>query len=325
MSIAGGRQPRVAVVGATGTVGGQLADLIGEREFPFAELKLFASEEGSSETIENEGQRYPLVRLSTPADLANFDLAFLAIPEERALELIEEHPGPILIDLSAASRAPGHAPILAPGVVTREQVQKLMASKVFAVPNPAAQVIATILTAVGVEAGFAGATYLAGASTMGRERITELFNQSADLLNARLDIEDGSVQTAFNLFIPEQGAKLADAITAQAMTLLGGRAAGLAVQVVQVPAFHGSAVSLSLSGSDSTVREWPKRLRAAPGVLLIEGDDPAGLVDAIGQEATVVRMRQGNGGALIWAVFDNARMAAFAALWIAESLWFSFS
>jgi aspartate-semialdehyde dehydrogenase len=154
--------------------------------------------------------------------------------------------------------------------------------------------------------------------------VTDLFNQSADLLNARLDIEDGSIQTAFNLFIPEQGPKLADAIMAQVEALLGVRTK-LAVQVVQVPAFHGSAVALSLSGANSDVREWSARLRTAPGVLLIEGDDPAGFVDAIGQEATIVRMRPGNGGAVIWAVFDSARMAAFAALWIAESLWFSFS
>jgi aspartate-semialdehyde dehydrogenase len=157
VSIAGGGQPRVAVVGATGTVGGQLADLIGEREFPFAELKLFASEAGSSETIENEGQRYPVAQFGGASDLANFDIVFLAIPEEKALELIDEHPGPILIDLSAASRPPGHAPILAPGVVTREHVQKLKANKVFAVANPVSQLLATILMATGAEAGFVGA------------------------------------------------------------------------------------------------------------------------------------------------------------------------
>jgi aspartate-semialdehyde dehydrogenase len=324
VSIAGGRQPRVAVVGSTGTVGGQLVDLINEREFPFAELKLFASEAGSSETIEDEGIRYPVERLNAASDLAHFDIAFLAVPEERALELIEEHPGPILIDLSAGSRPVSNVPLLAPGLVTREQVQKLKAHKVFAVPNPAAQVIATLLLATASENGFAGATFLAGASTLGRERVTDLFNQSADLLNARLDIDDGNIQTAFNLFIPEQDAKLADAITAQALKLLGG-AARLAVQVVQVPAFHGSAVTLSLNAGDSDVGTWPGRLRAAPGVLLIEGDDSAGFVDAIGQEAMIVRMRSGNGGAVIWSVFDSARMAAFAALWVAESLWFSFS
>jgi aspartate-semialdehyde dehydrogenase len=324
VSLAGGRQPRVAVVGATGTVGGQLVDLIGEREFPFAELKLFASEAGSSEPIESEGKRYPVARLNTPAEIANFDIAFLAVPEERALELIEEHPGPILIDLSAAGRTPAGTPIVAPGVNSRDQVRKLQANKVFAVPNPAAQAIATIISATGTRTSFAGATFLAGASAVGRERVSDLFNQSADLLNARLDVEDASTQVAFNLFIPDYGGKLADAITAQAAVLIGEKA-HLAVQVVQVPAFHGSAIGLSLAGVESEVREWPGRLRAAPGVLLIEGEDQAGFVDAVGQEAMIVRMRPGSGGAIIWAAFDSARMAAFAALWIAESLWFSFS
>ena len=100
---------------------------------------------------------------------------------------------------------------------------------------------------------------------------------------------------------------------------LGARAAALLRQAIL------ESLVLSLSGGDSVVREWTGRLRAAPGVLLIEGDDPAGFVDAIGQEATIVRMRPASGGAVIWAVFDSARMAAFAALWIAESLWFSFS
>jgi len=324
VSIAGGRKPRVAVIGATGTVGGQIVDLIGEREFPYAELKLFASEEGSSEPIEGEGKRYPVERLKAAADLADFDLAFLAVPEDRAIELIEDHPGPILIDLSAAYRPPANAPIVAPGVVTREQVQKLKGHKVFAVPNPAAQVIATILTAVGAEGAFAGATHLIGASAGGRELVSQLFNQSADVLNARLNLEDDIVQLAFNLFMPANAAKLADSIAAQTAALTGGRS-GLAVQVVQAPAFHGSAVALSLSAPAGGVSEWTTRLRAAPGVLLIEGDDPAGFVDAVGQEAVIVRMRQAIGGALFWAVYDSTRMAAFAALWIAESLWFTFS
>jgi aspartate-semialdehyde dehydrogenase len=324
VSITGGRQPRVAVIGATGTVGGQLVDLIGEREFPFAELKLFASEAGSSEPIESEGKRYPVARLDAPSELANFDIAFLAVPEERALELIDEHPGPILIDLSAAARPPGNAPIVAPGVISREQVRKLQANKVFAIPNPAAQAIATIISSIGATDGFAGATYLAGASTVGRERVSDLFNQSADLLNARLDIEDGGSQVAFNLFIPEYGSKLADAIAAQ-VAALSGNGGHLAVQVVQVPAFHGSAITLSLGGSVSEVRQWAGRLRTAPGVLMIEGEDPAGFADAVGQETMILRLRQSNGGAIIWAAFDSARMAAFAALWVAESLWFSFS
>ena len=66
-------------------------------------------------------------------------------------------------------------------------------------------------------------------------------------------------------------------------------------------------------------------MRAAPGILFIEGDDPAGFVDAVGQEAVIVRMKRNAAGAVFWCVFDSARVAAVSALWIAESLWFTFS
>jgi hypothetical protein len=36
-------------------------------------------------------------------------------------------------------------------------------------------------------------------------------------------------------------------------------------------------------------------------------------------------MRASGNGAVMWCVFDSARVAATTALWIAESLWFPFS
>jgi len=210
-----GREPRVAVVGATGTVGSQVADLIGEREFPCSELLLFASEAGSSDSVESAGRTLTVTRLNSPADLANCDIAFLAVPEIRALEIIEERPGPVLIDLSATARLPSSVPMIAPGLVARDRVQDFKAHKVIAVPHPAAQVIATVIGALGIESGFIGATVLAGASAGGRERVSDLFNQTADLLNARLDLGEEQTQLAFNLFIPENGNALADAIGAR--------------------------------------------------------------------------------------------------------------
>jgi aspartate-semialdehyde dehydrogenase len=322
--MASGREPRVAVVGATGTVGSQIADLIGEREFPCSELILFAAEPGSSDSVESAGQSLSVARLNSPADLASFDIAFLAVPEIRALEIIEERPGPVLIDLSAAERMPSSAPMIAPGLVPRDRVQDFKAHKLLAVPHPAAQVIATVINAIGITSGFAGATVLAGASAGGRERVSELFNQTAELLNARLDIGEEETQLAFNLYIPENGSALADAIAAQVKTL-GGDGPTIAVQFIQAPAFHGEAVAISVMSPAGEAREWIPKMRAAPGILFIEGDDPAGFVDAVGQEAVIVRMRPSGGGAVMWCVFDSARVAATTALWIAESLWFPFS
>lgn len=319
-----GREPRVAVVGATGTVGGQIVDLIGEREFPCSELLLFASEAGSSDSLESAGRSLTVTRLNSPSDLAGCDIAFLAVPESRALEIIDEAPGPVLIDLSAAARPRSQVPLIAPGLVARDHVQNFKAHRVIAVPHPAAQVIAIVINALGVESGFVGVTVISGASAGGRERVSDLFNQTADLLNARLDIAEGQTQLAFNVFIPENGGALSDAIAAQAAALTGGGPT-IAVQCLQAPAFHGEGVAISLAAQRGDASEWITRMRAAPGILFIEGDDPAGFVDAVGQEAVIVRMRQSGNGAVIWCVFDGARVAATTALWIAESLWFPFS
>jgi len=322
MAAASGRSIRLAVVGASGTVGSQIAELIGARDFSYAEVKLFGAEAGTSTTVESGGRTLTVAPLESPADLAGFDLVLLAVPETVAAEITVARPGPLLVDLSAATRPPSDAaPVVAPGLTPRERLLDLRRLNLLAVPHPAAQVIATVLSAIGVHAGFAGANVMLGASAGGREAVSELFNQSADLLNARLTLEEDKTQIAFNVFLPARGRELAGAIAAQAAALMG-TAPQLAVQVVQVPAFHGSAVALFVPTAD--MREWPLRLRAAPGVILVESDEASGFVDAIGQEAVLVRMGVPvAGGTALWCTFDSARIAALSALWIAETLAFA--
>jgi len=89
-------EPRVAVVGATGVVGNQIVDLIGARGFQLGELKLFATEAGSAQTLDAGGKEQLVEPLATPDALRNFDLAFLAIPGPAASEIITAAPGPIL-------------------------------------------------------------------------------------------------------------------------------------------------------------------------------------------------------------------------------------
>ncbi|HVA79385.1 MAG TPA: hypothetical protein VNF29_00485, partial [Candidatus Binataceae bacterium] len=72
---------------------------------------------------------------------------------------------------------------------------------------------------------------------------------------------------------------------------------------------------------------WIDRLRAAPGLLMVEDAEPLSLVDAIGQEAILVRAEDRPedrtehraAGSVIWCAFDNTRIAALCALWIAET------
>jgi aspartate-semialdehyde dehydrogenase len=316
MTAASGRAIKLAVVGAPGTVGGQIVELIGARDFSYAELKLFATNAGIAAEVESGDRAMPVSPLESAADLAPFDIAILAIPESEARGLINARPGPVLIDLSAATHTSSTAPVVAPGLTPRERVLKLESGKVFAVPHPAAQVIASVLNAIEARSGFAAANVMVAASADGREAITKLFNQSVDLLNARLDLGDEETQVAFNVFPPPNARELAEVISSQVGALLGG-SPQLTINIAKVPAFHGGALCLFVPPADD-VSEWPARLRSAPGIILVESDEASGLVDTVGQEGVVVRV--GGSGAALWCTYDSARIAALSALWIAETL-----
>ena len=312
------REPRVAVVGATGVVGNQIIDLIGARGFQLGELKLFATNAGSAQTLDAAGEERLVEPLATPDDLRGFDLAFLAIPAAAASEIVSARPGPILIDLSSASRAPADLPLVAPGLTPRAKFALLQDPKVFTIPHPAAHVLATCLNALGAHTGFVATTAMLGASAGGRDMLTTTVDQTTDLLSARLELDDDAIQRGFNIFMREHERSVATAISSQVISLLD-RSPVLAVQVAAMPVLHGSAIAIDLpaliDGGDA--REL---LRAAPGVLIAEEGEPLGIIDAVGQEAIVVSVEDRPGVLSLWCVFDNTRLAALGALWIAETL-----
>jgi len=307
---------RIALVGATGTIGSQLAELIGERNFPYAEMKLFAKDSAGS-LVEIGERSWPVARLNGARDLAGFDLAFLAVPPKVATEIIEAQPGPLLVDLSAATIEPRDGiAMVAPGLTVRERVAQFVHGQIVAVPHPGAQVLATILQALGSNS-FAGASIMLSASAHGHQGVSDLFQQSAELLNARLDLDDDP-QVAFNVFAFPQARELAGALAAQ-IGILGVDSSRLRIEIVRVPAFHGSGVTLFLPPEEAAIG-WPERLRSAPGLIVVANDEASGFVDAVGQEGAITRLSMDSKGAAIWCAFDATRLAALTALWIAETV-----
>jgi aspartate-semialdehyde dehydrogenase len=313
------REPKVAIVGATGAVGNQLVELIGARGFPLADLKLFATESGAAETITDSSGEDRLVEvMHAPSELREFDIAFLALPAPRAAEIVEANPGPTLIDLSAASQPPGKAPIVAPGLTSREHLESLRATTVFAVPHPVAHALAACIRTVDPGSRFITATAALGASAAGRRAVAIAVEQTTDLLSARLDLEDDEIQLGFNMFVRESQRGLAAAISAQTDRLLGAHHE-LALQVIAVPVLHGSGLAVTLPAADEYDR-MVAALHAAPGLLVQEPGEPLGVIDAVGQEAIIVSAERAGPGLALLCVFDNARLAALDALWIAETL-----
>jgi aspartate-semialdehyde dehydrogenase len=310
---------RVAVVGATGAVGEQLLELIASRHLAPMQLRVFASEVGASRTVDVGGQEHAVERLESPAQLADFDLAFLAVPERVAAAIIDAKPLALLIDLSAAARpAAANAPLVAPGHTPRERFAALRERGVIAVAHPAAHAIAACIRALDVAGDFAAATLLQGASAGGRERVAGAVAQSTDLLSGRLALEDDEVQRGFNLLVDDEERAAAGAIASQVGVLLS-RAPRLVLRVVAAPVLHGAGLALQIAAPAAAARA-EQALRAAPGLLLVERDEPLGIIDAVGQDAILVRADQTPSGPSLWCVFDNSRLAALTAVWAAENL-----
>jgi aspartate-semialdehyde dehydrogenase len=310
-------EPRVAVVGATGAVGNEIVELIAERGFPHSRLGLFATQSGAAGTVEADVDEYLVETLRDPDDLALFDLAFLAVPESAAIEITRAQPGPFLIDLSGASRHPSaNLPMVAPGLTSRDEISRLSGNSIFTIPHPAAHVLALCLEAL--KPSHAVATVMQGASAGGRGAIAQMVDQSTDLLGARLDLEDEEIQRAFNAFSRETERAAADRIAAQTAAIARDAIAPLTASLIGIPVLHGTGLTLAATIA-SEGDEWLERLRATPGVLLVEEGEPLSIVDGVGQEAIKVSAERDGSQVKLWCVFDNTRLAALVAVWVAET------
>jgi len=76
------RGQRLAVIGATGTLGSDVIEVLGERDYPVAELLPVATDESLGEDVELQGRSYPV--LTGSVALRGTDLAFLCVPAEAA-------------------------------------------------------------------------------------------------------------------------------------------------------------------------------------------------------------------------------------------------
>jgi aspartate-semialdehyde dehydrogenase len=310
-------EPSVAVVGATGAVGNEIVELIAARGFPHSRLTLFASQSGAAGTLETAQDEYLVEALREAEDLAEFDIAFLAVPESVASDITRAAPGPLLIDLSGAARNPSSTvPMVAPGITTRTQIAQLGSARTFTIPHPAAQVLTLCLDAL--QPSMATASALAGASAGGRGAIARLVDQTTDLLSARLDLEEEEMQRAFNAFSRETERALADHIAAQVAAMTVAASRSLAVQLVSIPILHGTGLTVS-ARLEASGEQWLENLRATPGILLIEEGQPLSIIDAVGQEAIHISAEQSGAGVSLWCAFDNTRLAALTAVWIAET------
>lgn len=106
----------VAILGATGAVGGEFLKLIEERNFPFAELRLLASKRSAGTEIEFMGKTY-VVQEATKDSFQGVDIALFAggsVSKEFAPYAVEA--GAVVIDNSSTFRMDPEVPLVVPEV-----------------------------------------------------------------------------------------------------------------------------------------------------------------------------------------------------------------
>ena len=107
----------VGIVGATGAVGQELLQLLAQRNFPMAALRLFASARSAGKVVEFAGKKITIEE-ARPGVFGDIDVAFFAAggPVTRALAPDAVKAGCLVIDKSSAMRMDPNVPLVIPEI-----------------------------------------------------------------------------------------------------------------------------------------------------------------------------------------------------------------
>jgi len=124
---------RIAVVGATGLVGGEMLEVLSELNFPVTELYPVASERSVGKKIDYKGKQYEVVGLQTAVDL-KLDIAIFSAGGGTSLEWAPKFAavGTTVIDNSSAWRMDPTKKLVVPEINANQLTKE---DKIIANPN----------------------------------------------------------------------------------------------------------------------------------------------------------------------------------------------
>jgi aspartate-semialdehyde dehydrogenase len=333
---------RVGVVGATGLVGTMMRELLAERGFPVASLRLFASSRSAGTTLPWNGGEI-VVEDAETADYSGLDVVFFSAggSTSRALAPKVAAAGAIVIDNSSAWRSDPDVPLVVAEV--NPQALRVIPKGIVANPNCTTMVAMPVLRPLHEAAGLRrliASTYQAvsGAGVAGIRILEDEVRAAGGDLAALARRGDAvafppaakwSSTMAFNVNplnyvlgedgYTEEESKLRDE-TRKILDIPGLPVSGTCVRV---PVFTGHALSINAEFERPITPEAALALLAdAPGVVVTQAPTP---LDATGQDPVFVgRVRADPTvphGLALFVTGDNLRKgAALNAVQIAEVL-----
>ena len=330
---------RIVVVGATGSVGREMLNILAERQFPILEIAAVASARSQGDVIDfGDSGRTLKVQNLEHFDFAGWDIALFAAGSAAAKQYapIAAAGGCVVIDNSSLYRMDHDVPLIVPEV-NPHAIDSYGRRNIIANPN-----CSTVQMVVALQPLHQAATIkrvvvstYQSVSGAGKAGMDELFEQTrAVFVGDPKTASKFTKQIAFNV-IPHIDVFLADGSTKEEWKMAAetakimGPDIRVAATCVRVPVFVGHSEAIAVEFERPLgVAEAQGILREAPGIMLVDKREDGGYVtplECVGDYATYVsRVRKDPTvphGLLLWCVSDNLRKgAALNAVQIAELL-----
>ena len=330
----------VAILGATGAVGQEFLNLIEERNFPFADLKMLASKRSAGKKIQFMGKEYT-VEEATTESFKDVDIALFAggsASKEFAPAAVKA--GAVVIDNSSTFRMDPEVPLVVPEVNPEAIAQH---KGIIANPN-----CSTIIMVMALKPLYDIAkikrvvvsTYQA-VSGGGKEAMAELEQQVQDIVAGKpvtANILPGAslkkhYQIAFNL-LPQIDVFKENLYTKEEMKMIdetkkimSDNDMRITATTIRVPVYRSHAESVNIEFVDEVSEDAARKALAAfPGVEVVDNPDeqlyPQPLETSGKNDVAVGRLRKDysvDHGLNLWVCGDQIRKgAALNALQIAE-------
>lgn len=326
----------VAIVGATGAVGNEMAAVLEERNFPVEKLRLFASERSEGKTLSFHDKPVT-VEILTEHVFRGIDIALFSAGGERSLFYapIAAKAGCVVVDNSSAWRMDPKVPLVVPEVNTHDLKWH---KGIIANPNCSTIQMVVVLKPIHDAAKIKRVvvTTFQSVSGTGKKAMDELLNQTADLLSFK-DIKPLVYphQIAFNClphidkFMDDGYTKEEIKMVNETKKIMGDDSIRVTATTVRVPVFRGHSEAINIETEKKlTANAVRALLSKAPGVLVYDAPEknvyPLATLCAGKDEVYVGRIREDNtieNGINIWIAADNLRKgAALNAVQIAEKL-----
>jgi aspartate-semialdehyde dehydrogenase len=326
------RKPNLAVVGATGLVGGTFLKVLEERNFPYENLYLMASSKSAGSKLGFRGREYIVEELTEHSFDKPIDIALFSAgggTSERFAPIAAAK-GDVVVDNSSAWRMDENVPLVVPEVNPQDIAKH---KGIIANPNCSTIQAVVALKPLYDRYGLRRVVYstyqaVSGTGLAGIRDLEEgLKGNDAKL--AYPHAIAGNCLPHIDVFLENGYTKEEMKMVNETHKILGDGKIAVTATTVRVPVFNSHSESVNAEMlKPFELSELRALLAAAPGIVVV--DDPSKneyplARDAAGRDEVFVgRIRRDfsvENGVNLWVVADNVRKgAATNAVQIAEKL-----